>query len=67
MYSTSIVILDLTNKGLVAGFVISYPCETQIFKSWFEQFFTAVTVSPVETSKRTTTKLINDKVCDDII
>ena len=66
MYNTSIKTFALTNNGSVAGFVISYSCEKQRFNSWFEQFFGAVTVSAVETSKRSTTKQIKNKVRDDI-
>ena len=56
----------LTINGLVEGFVISYPCEMQRFKSLFEQSLEFFTVSHVETPK-ISTKLIINKVKLDIV
>jgi len=56
----------LTINGLVEGCVISYPCEKQRFKSWFEQSLEFFTVSHVETPK-ISTKLIINKVKLDIV
>jgi hypothetical protein len=66
IFNTSMMTIALTTNGSIAGFVMSYPCEKQIFKISFEQFFKLVTFWPVVNLKKSIQVMMN-KVLADIL